>query len=246
MKLVGAAELLNAWEAGLSQPPLRRALVLLSAAVPGTSPETLAAMTVGQRDRRLLQLREDLFGLRLQNVAVCPDCGERIEWENHTAEFLGQADLSEAADEAFELEAGDYAVRFRLPSSLDVAAVADVAAIGQAERLLLSRCLLDARRAGEPCPFDSLPDEVMREVGDRLEQLDPLGDLRIGLQCPECRHEWEVVFDIASFLWKEVDDWASRTLGTVSALAQAFGWSENQILRLSPLRRQLYLGLIGG
>lgn len=250
MTLPGAEELLNAWEAGLSQPPLQRALILLAAALPETRPEALADLTVGQRDRHLLQLREDLFGWRLQNTAFCPECGERIEWENRTAEFLdvdaGAGSRPGTPGEPHELETGDYALRFRLPNSRDVAAAIGQHAIEDAERMLTSRCVQVASRSGEPCPFDELPAGVIRELGKQLESLDPLADLRIELHCPECGHDWPVSFDIGSFLWQEVDDWARRLLRTVGELAAAFGWGEREILRLSPLRRQLYIGLIGG
>jgi len=247
----GAEVLLNAWESGLNQPPLQRALILLSAAEPGTSPEALATLSVGQRDRRLLQLREHLFGWRLQNMAVCPECGERIEWENRTAEFLSAdagrpaGTLPDSAPEPHELGAGDYAVRFRLPNSLDMEAVVGQAGAADAERLLMSRCVVAASRSGQPCSFDDLPQDVLASLGERLESLDPLADVRIGLRCPQCGHGWAVLFDIVSFLWQEVDDWARRLLRTVSELAAAFGWGEREILRLSPLRRQLYLGLTG-
>ena len=77
-----------------------------------------------------------------------------------------------------------------------------------------------------------------------LPQTGRLADLRIGLHCPVCSHDWVVVFDIASFLWKEIDDWAGRMLRDVSDLAAAYGWSEAEILDISPVRRQLYLGML--
>jgi hypothetical protein len=244
MKLLEAGELLNAWEAGLNQPLLQKALILLAAASPGAASESLARMTVGRRDQCLLELREGLFGPRLENVAVCPECGERVEWENHTAEFLAPQAEREAAQDEFELQTGEFILRFRLPNSLDIDAVVDRAGSGDAERLLLSRCVLEARQSGSPCGFDSLPEEVLHELSEQLETLDPLADLRIGLHCPVCSHDWVVVFDIASFLWKEIDDWAGRMLRDVSELAAAYGWSEAEILGISPVRRQLYLGML--
>ena len=245
MKLLGAEELLDAWEAGLNQPPLQRALILLTAALPGTSAEMVEAMTLGERDRRLLQLREDLFGQRLDNMAECPDCGERVEWENRTRDFLTAAEPPAPVTESFELQAGECTLRFRLPTSLDIMAVIDHRGGEAAERLLLSRCVLEARQAEGPCEFDDLPPEALVALGSRLESLDPLADLRMELRCPACDHEWVVAFDIAGFLCEEVDHWAGRMLRTVSELAAAFGWSEREILRISPLRRQLYLGMIG-
>ena len=41
------------------------------------------------------------------------------------------------------------------------------------------------------------------------------------------------------------DAWALRTLAEVHRLASAYGWREQDILALSPARRQLYLGMVG-
>jgi len=245
MKLLGAEELLDAWEAGLNQPPLQRALILLTAALPGTSAEMVGAMTLGERDRRLLRLREDLFGQRLDNMAECPDCGERVEWENRTQDFLAAAEPPAPATESFELQTGGCTLHFRLPTSLDIMAVIDEGGGNNAELTLLSRCVLEARQAERPCDFDDIPQEALQALGSRLGALDPLADLRMELSCPACDHEWVVAFDIAGFLCEEIDHWAGRMLRTVSELAAAFGWSEREILQISPLRRQLYLGMIG-
>jgi len=64
------------------------------------------------------------------------------------------------------------------------------------------------------------------------------------LSCPKCSHEWEMSFDICSYLWREVDNLAKRALREVAMLAAAFGWSESDILRMSPRRRRLYLEMI--
>jgi hypothetical protein len=51
------------------------------------------------------------------------------------------------------------------------------------------------------------------------------------------------LFDIASFLWRETHGWAQGTLRDVHGLAAAYGWREEDVLRLSPTRRQIYLEL---
>ncbi len=245
MRRLEARELLDAWEAGLDRAPLQQALILLAAALPDAGPDSLVTLSVGQRDRRLLQLREALFGTRLANTAVCPDCGERIEWENRTSEFLAEAGARAWADVDFNLESGEYALRFRLPNSLDLADVTSLPGHEDAERNLLERCLLDARRGGETCEFGDLPETVVGELSENIALLDEQADLQIALRCPACSHDWVVLFDIASFLWKEVNEWAGRMLQTVCRLALAYGWSEREILGLSPARRQLYLGMLG-
>ena len=93
--------------------------------------------------------------------------------------------------------------------------------------------------------MDQLPDSVIRKLNQRIEVLDPQAEIRINLLCPECSHKWDVFFDITSFLWTEINDWAKRMLQMVHKLALGYGWSEHEILNLSPVRRQLYLGMLG-
>ena len=261
MKALSADELLTVWEQGLSQPILRRALILLAAAFPEVPEDNLPQLSIGQRDGLLMQLRERLFGQTLLNTAVCPECGERIEWQNSLSDFLLSPDQITRQQEAFELNTGGYQLMFRLPNSLDVAAVINSHQIqelqldqqqsssqsqSQSQQLqLLSRCLLQIEQEGNGCDFDELPDTVLQALTDQLEALDPQADIRLNLTCPECAHVWTVLFDIVSFLWTEVNEWAERMLQTVYQLAAGYGWSEQEILRLSPVRRQLYLGLMG-
>jgi hypothetical protein len=54
-----------------------------------------------------------------------------------------------------------------------------------------------------------------------------------------------VLFDAGSFFWSELGAWARRLLHEIHSLARAYGWSESEILTLSPARRQAYLELIG-
>ena len=255
MKVLNADELLTVWEQGLNQPLLRRALILLAAAFPEIPPDNLAQMSIGQRDGLLMQLRQCLFGQALLNTAVCPECHERIEWQNNLSDFLLTPDQIPPPQDTFELDAGGYQLLFRLPNSLDIAAVINSHQI-QGQQLhqsqspsqkqqLLSRCLLQIEQQGSGCDFEELPDSVLQALTNQLEALDPQADIRLNLTCPECAHAWTVLFDIASFLWTEVNEWSERMLQTVYQLAAGYGWSEQEILRLSPVRRQLYLGLMG-
>lgn len=265
MKVLNADELLTVWEQGLHQPLLRRSLILLAAAFPEIPADRLSHLSIGQRDGLLMQLRECLFGQTLLNTAVCPACDERIEWQNDLSDFLLLPDQDPIPQGSFELESGGYQLLFRLPNSLDVAAVINGHSIQESQLdqsqsslqsqfssqyhsqqlQLLSRCLLQIEQEGRGCGFDALPDAVLQVLTDQLEALDPQADIRLNLTCPECAHAWTVLFDIASFLWTEVNEWAERMLQTVYRLAAGYGWSEQEILRLSPVRRQLYLGLMG-
>src|SRR5215204_6554358 len=92
MRSLSAYDLLRVWEAGEDQHPLDRALTLLAAACPELTWDELAALSVGQRDARLLALRERTSGPRLNGFAECPQCLERLEFD------VAVADLRVAAD----------------------------------------------------------------------------------------------------------------------------------------------------
>lgn len=79
-----------------------------------------------------------------------------------------------------------------------------------------------------------------------IEEADPQANLQFDLVCAECGYAWSETFDIGGFFWTELEDLAIRTLQDVHTLASAYGWSEEQILALSPVRRTLYLSMAGG
>ena len=63
------------------------------------------------------------------------------------------------------------------------------------------------------------------------------------LACPDCGHGWNVELDVAAFAWREIEILAERLLQHVDVLARRYGWSEQEILTLSPARRRFYLEL---
>lgn len=245
MKALTAEELLYVWEQGLDQPLLQRMLILLVTAFPEIHPDSLVKLSIGQRDRFLLQLRESLFGQQLRNTAVCPQCDQRMEWENRTADFVDQTTEHNTTESIFDLNSDDYSLQFRLPNSLDIAAAVNFEDTEKAQQYLISRCLLKIEHQGESREISQLPDTIIQKVIDEIEILDPDADIHITLNCPECSNSWDALFDIDSFLWTEINDWAENMLQTVHRIAAAYGWHETEILKLSPVRRQLYLGMIG-
>jgi hypothetical protein len=185
----------------------------------------------------LLTLREWLFGREFVSQASCPQCGSRLELSFTADEVRGCA---EAPPDRLSVTAAGHEIEFRLPSSLDLMSVAG-RKDDSAEQALLERCLLRARSNGAETTLAQLPAEVVDEIVKQMSQADPLADTRTTLTCAACGHRWDSVFDIARFLWAEIESWAVRALREVHALALAYGWSEPEILRLSPWRRQFYL-----
>ena len=68
--------------------------------------------------------------------------------------------------------------------------------------------------------------------------------MQLDLTCPACGHAWQTAFDIAAFVWRELDDWAERTLHEIHVIASAYGWTESEILELGARRRQTYVEMI--
>jgi len=243
MHALSAPELLGIWERGLTQAPVERALELLAAAYPEIATDSLAVLSLGQRDARLLRLRELLFGSRMAGFVGCPRCGGRLELALDIADLLaGSANEPEGE---FSLTVGKYGLRVRLPNSHDVAAAARQADLTATRRMLLDRCLISASCGGESTTGEHLPHEVVEAAGERMAMADPLADIQVAVSCPLCEHHWRLAFDIVSFLWSEIEAWACRILRDVHTLASAYGWCERDILALSPVRRRFYLEMVG-
>jgi hypothetical protein len=240
-------ELLDAWERGLDRPVVERALVLLAAADPSTPLDTLADLSVGRRDGRLLELHARIFGPRLVGLAECPTCGLRVELVLDAADLRGQAaDDETSSREVFTFEAKGCSFQFRLPTSRDLAAIAEFAGDNeQAAQLLLSRCVLAADVGGLRAKPDDVPEEAIQALIAQMAETDPRADLQIALGCPGCGGIWQAGFDIGSFFWAELQNKAIGMLREVHALASAYGWSESAVLALSPRRRRLYREMIG-
>jgi len=241
MHPLSPAQLLDAWEQGLSEPAYRRALPLLAAASAGSSIDAVAALNVGERDRWLLTLREWTFGPELLNISSCSACGERLEWTVSTADLFVEQPSAPAV--GLSLEMDRYRVEFRVPNTGDLAAISECADIATAHSALLERCVSRARCESHEVPVADLPNEIIATIVKRMAAADPQADLKFDLICPACGGNWQAVFDIESFFWSEINAWAQRILLEVHLLASAYGWCESDILNLSPWRRQFYLGL---
>ncbi len=246
MRAPSSAQLLDAWERALSDAPALRPAVLLASTCDEESVDALASMPIGERDRRLLRLREWTFGPTLASVADCARCGERLEWTARVSDLFVAGSGEPVSEVA--IDDGDYHVRCRLPNSLDVHAVVGLADRTAARERLLRRCLLNVECRGETVSVgenESLPAALCDAISTRMSEADPQADHACHLTCPACNHQWTASFDIGSFFWSEVTAWADRLLNEVHTLACAYGWREQDILTLSPWRRQFYLNLVG-
>lgn len=241
MRPLTTAELLNTWEQGAGRTLPEKALLLLDAACADGEPNDPALLSIGERDAGLLQLREWMFGSQLLNIASCPTCSERIEWINNVADLRVPQSQTTAA--TFNMQVDNYNIQFRLPNSYDLSKAASKE-YSLNPKKLLAECIISAQKDAHDCDATELPAQVFELLDERMGSEDPQANIVMNLSCPACGHAWEAQFDIVSYLWTEIDNWAKHVLQDVAVLAAAFGWSEQQVLSLSPRRRQLYLDIV--
>ncbi|TCV86759.1 hypothetical protein [Sulfurirhabdus autotrophica] len=242
MLIPSAAQLLDMWEGAIAASHTRRALDILSVAYPELTVDALARMPLGQRDAKLMRLRECLFGSSLTVVAACPHCSTQLESTMLVSDI--RVDNYHPSNGAQEIDSDGYRIVFRLPASNDLLLFSPDMDSSRARDVLLARCILDVRNTdGEQVCYASLPEHVVSAVAEQMALADPQADLELAFECPACGHSWEAMFDIARFLWREIHAWAMRTLREVHSLARAYGWSESDVLMMSPTRRQMYLEL---
>ena len=124
---------------------------------------------------------------------------------------------------------------YRLPTSRDLAAVAHEKDEISAARSLLRRCAADEGTA------QAWSEQQIDEIGERMAAADPLAEIVVAFDCPNCGSYFQEPVDLPSFLWAEIEARAKRTLLEVHELACAYGWSQAEILSLSPARREFYV-----
>jgi hypothetical protein len=228
-------KILDVWEAGRHQHELDRALTLLAAAYPEWSHDELADLTIGERDARLLRLRMVMFGGSVGGTSECPQCGERVEFPIDTAKL---AHCEKVSETAHEIEVNGTCVRFRLPTSRDLAEAVTAPDQSCGIRQLVEQCVIEPRPPGE------LSDDIVEALSHAMAKTDPHAEILISLGCPNCGKQWELLFDIAHFFWNEIAAHAQRLVYEVDALARAYGWTEREILSLPAQRRRTYLEML--
>jgi hypothetical protein len=240
MRSLSASEVCQVWELGQGQHPVDRALTILAFAYPEMEWDQLAELTVGEREVRLLTVREQTFGPTLAGSADCPQCAEPLGFTTSTA-AIRVADPDELAKREHKLTEGGLELRFRLPNSRDLAATVVSEDVEAARRLLVERCTLEASRDGASVAPSELPPGISTKLAAHMAECDPQAEVLLRLDCPACGHKWRALFDIVAFFWAELAAQAKRLLLQVHTLARTYGWREADILSMSAPRRQFYL-----
>jgi hypothetical protein len=227
MRPVDDATLLDIWEQGQARAPMVRTDLLLAAALPASGEAARAALPVSAADIALLRLRRTIFGSRLPAETTCRACASPLEFDLDAGTLIDGVAAS-----APDTESQCHGVRE--PTVGDLDAIATVSDLDAAVRRLAALCRLNPRAS----PSDADIAEIDALYGQSA--------IRLRLDCAECGHAWHEDFDIAGYLWLEVERRAQTLIDDIHVLATAYGWSEPQILALTDARRAAYLQRCGG
>ncbi|MBB4986713.1 hypothetical protein [Streptomyces nymphaeiformis] len=249
MHALPAGELLRLWDECRDASPQARALDLAAAVDEGTGSVPPAERPIGRVIALLLRLRTALAGPRLAGTVVCPGCRGTVEFQASADALLALED--KIVDAPPPLLHGGYELVWRCLTYRDLEAVAERPGADDPDlgaRLLLERCLLSLRheeRTVDPASVD-LPEAVSEALSGAMSAADPLADVLVDLTCPDCAHAFTADFDVAAFVWAELESRGRQLLLDVDALARSYGWSEPEVLALSERRRASYLRIVTG
>lgn len=241
MQPLNAWELLTVWDENSHKPLLSKTLGLLAKACGTDDTVKIGRMSIGERDARLLMLREWLFGTAMKNKTACPVCKENVEWEASTRQMLVQHLRTDFSVPVFTAETTSATIFFRLPDSFDLQKAGEQQDNGNG---IIENCILEIMRNGEKHPAASIAPAELEALEKRMSEEDPQADIRVQLNCPACANAWEAAFDIMSYLWAEINNWAYRLMDEVALLARHFGWAEKDIVNMSARKRNLYIQML--
>jgi hypothetical protein len=208
------------------------------------------ALAVGDREAVLLHLRRLTFGESMECLLRCPvpACAEPLELTLRVSDLLAPAERDAGAigELSADIDGAHFVVSFRRPTAgdLDEAAALASTDADAAGRFVLERCLIHAARDRASIPLSAMPEALRSAVEDAMAARDAQAEIVLAMSCPSCGAAFSASFDTATFLLRELDERATRTLREVHALAQHYHWSEVEILRMPARRRAQYLELV--
>jgi hypothetical protein len=240
-------------QAGRLLPPAMRVTHLITRCLRRLGPlepveaDVVRCLSVGDREALLLQLRRLTLGERISCLLSCPDCGKKMDLDLQVNELLlpPYPDVKRLHQNQISDRENSYNIIFRLPNGEDQEAAVGLAAksLDSAAELILRRCIQQMTAAdGEE--IVALPPVVLRELPEKMAELDPQAELLLDLTCPECEAGFVVPFDAGDYVCREFAGQEREFYGEVHALSFHYHWNEDAVLGLSRRKRRLYFDLL--
>lgn len=193
--------------------------------------------TLSQRLQALLAMRVASGEVQLELQSTCVACGEAMEIGLDLRDFAG-----EPAAPRFNWRSDEgVTLALRLPRGRDLQRWMQAEAPApDALAASLVEAVVGVPEGTQPPALATL----LPALDDAFEAHDPLTALRLHTACPACAHDNTLSCDLESLLLDGFARAQSRMLDDVLQLAQAFHWSEADILALPQWRRTHYLNQI--
>ncbi len=225
--------LLAVWEEASAVPACAVGAVVLGRCSAVDDAATVLDLPLSAVASLLAQVWTATFGPVAECLVGCPGCGAQLEVE------LPFDALAALPVQPASAQVGTTGLAVRCPATRDLLAVA---AVPDPADALLARCLADA--AGHPLDVAGLAPAVRAEVEATAEVLAGAAAAVVTSPCPSCGTAVRVEVDPAELLWQRLRADVPSVLADVADLAAAFGWSEADVLSLTPARRAAYLDLV--
>ena len=234
------ANIVAAWEAASGLSPPRRTARLLVWSGGAVDEASALELDVATTASLLWASYADAFGPTADMVVACGSCGAALE-----AEIQLPHGAAVRTPHATAARVAGFEVRVPTLGELD-----RVHGRPDAGAQLRAWCVvpIDGRQPSPSAPHvgDAGCAEMdWADVDAAVDELAGTAALHAHVVCPECDAGFEATLDPGALVWDRIRLEAPRLLAEVTVLAQAFGWSESEILGLSDARRDAYLNLVG-
>lgn len=200
-------------------------------------PKILERLSVGDRVALLLQARRFMIGDAIRCMVACPGCGKNMSFDLSINKLL-QTKYPEVK-EYYDLEANGFRLQVRPLTAFDQ----KIGVLGPAENALVEELARSCIVRADPPLSSHIPDMLVDAIGAKLEEVDPLSDIRVAASCPECKYAFSASFPTEHFILKELMN-TDRLAQEVHCLALNYHWSEKEILSLPMGRRRRYVELV--
>ena len=220
--------------------PTRRALALLRLGYPNLAEEDIAQLSFGSRNALLLRLRKALFGSVFESTCDCQSCQQKLDLTFDTS-MIELQDPKPNKSQSISIEGCQ--VDFRLPCSQDMLEH-ELNDSELTATKVLANCIQAIEKDGSSIGVDQVPANFLSQFENQIAELDSQANIEFNVDCPGCGNNQSSRFDILSFLWAEIDSWAKFILREVHVIASCYGWSEETILKMNPVKRNLYLQMV--
>jgi hypothetical protein len=228
--------------AELSSKPLHaRASALLERVASfegGDAAALLPKLSIGDRVALMLHVRRLELGDSLDCTVSCAKCGKAMSVILSAAKLLNVT--HDAPNATYAVEVDGLRLKIRPLTAFDQDMLMDAKEGEDLEEVLARSCIV-----GSDLQLpEKLPSQMIRAIGSKLEEVDPLSDIALDLSCPECSHKFRASFNAEDFVLRELGIGQGDLESEVHWLALHYHWSENEILSLPVRRRRKYISLI--